>query len=444
MSKKTKSNDLALQFDNVSKMYRLGLVGTSTLSDDLKRWWYRIRGKGDPFALVGQENKREESGGDYVWALRDISFKVKKGEVLGIIGKNGAGKSTLLKLMSQVTEPTEGAIRMKGTTASLLEVGTGMHPELTGKDNVYLNGAILGMTKEEIGRKFNDIVTFSGCAKYIDTPVKRYSSGMKVRLGFAVAVFLEADILVVDEVLAVGDAEFQQKAIRKMQEISMDSDRTVLFVSHNMNSIRRLCQRCLLLEQGRLKMDGHTDQVISEYLSLNAENLTQNLEDRTQGRMGNGDIRFSRAYFTDDKGNTVEHIFSGDPINLHIQYVAKRKVNPEEIILAVQINNVYGEMISGLRTDEMNLEMDPIEGEGEFVIRFPQVLLRGAIYNFRLRINGGGNTSQDTIMDQIDNAISLHVIPGDIWKTGKTNKPGSLAILPAEISHKNAIEDSQA
>jgi lipopolysaccharide transport system ATP-binding protein len=224
--------------ENLSKQYRLGLVGTGTLSHDLNRWWHRIRGKEDPYLKVGEVNDRSSRGGsDYVWALRDINFEVQQGEVLGIIGKNGAGKSTLLKIMSKVTGPTTGRIKAKGRIASLLEVGTGFHPELTGRENIYLNGTILGMTKKEVDRKLDEIVDFAGVARYLDTPAKRYSSGMMVRLGFAVAAHLEPEILIVDEVLAVGDAEFQKKAIGKMQEVSHEGGRTVLFVSHNMASV---------------------------------------------------------------------------------------------------------------------------------------------------------------------------------------------------------------
>ena len=231
-----------LKAENISKQYRLGTVGTGTLGDDLKRWWYAVRGKEDPFIKVGAVNDRSKNATeDYVWALRDINFEVKQGEVLGIIGKNGAGKSTLLKLLSRVTAPTTGSIKTKGRIASLLEIGTGFHPELTGRENIFMNGAVLGMSKNEIKHKLDEIIAFSGCEKYIDTPVKRYSSGMTVRLGFAVAAHLEPEILVVDEVLAVGDADFQKKAIGKMQDLSSGEGRTVLFVSHNMASIQNLC-----------------------------------------------------------------------------------------------------------------------------------------------------------------------------------------------------------
>ncbi|MDT8416126.1 MAG: ABC transporter ATP-binding protein [Flavobacteriaceae bacterium] len=258
-----------LQIENISKQYRLGTVGTGSLAHDLNRWWHTVRGKEDPYLKIGEVNDRgSKATSDYVWALKDINFEVQAGEVLGIIGKNGAGKSTLLKLLSRVTAPTTGAIRTRGRIASLLEVGTGFHGELTGRENIYMNGAILGMTKKEIDSKLDEIIAFSDCERYIDTPVKRYSSGMTVRLGFAVAAHLEPDILVVDEVLAVGDAEFQKKAIGKMQDISGSEGRTVLFVSHNMAAVKSLCTRAIVLENGRKSFEGNVDSAISNYLKI--------------------------------------------------------------------------------------------------------------------------------------------------------------------------------
>lgn len=280
----------AIAFEHISKQYRLGLVSTKTLSHDLRRFWItNVLGKEDPYLKIGEVNDRSTKGkSDYVWALRDIDFKVEQGDVLGIIGKNGAGKSTLLKLLSKVTGPTTGTIRARGRIGSLLEVGTGFHPEMTGRENIFLNGAILGMTRHEIQRKLDEIIDFSGCERYIDTPVKRYSSGMMVRLGFAVAAFLEPEILVVDEVLAVGDAEFQKKAIGKMQDVSKGEGRTVLFVSHNMASVKKLCTKGVLLENGQLRFMGGIEDTIDEYLSnsnqaelgelIKMQSLTSSLE----------------------------------------------------------------------------------------------------------------------------------------------------------------------
>lgn len=260
----------AISFENVSKLYNLGVVGTGMFTNDIYRWFKTsVLKQEDPYFKMGETNDRSKSGNSkFVWALKDISFDVEQGDVVGIIGKNGAGKSTLLKLLSQVTGPTTGRIKTNGRIASLLEVGTGFHPELTGRENIYMNGAILGMTKQEINGKLDEIIDFSGCERYIDTPVKRYSSGMMVRLGFAVAAHLEPEILVVDEVLAVGDAEFQKKAIGKMQDVSKGYGRTVLFVSHNMDSIRSLCKHGILLKNGMVEYTGEVNDVVDRYIQV--------------------------------------------------------------------------------------------------------------------------------------------------------------------------------
>jgi len=263
-------SDIAIKVEGLGKQYRLGEIGTGTISHDLNRWFARLRGKEDPFAKVGEANDRTKKGSsDYVWSLRDVGFEVKKGEVLGIIGRNGAGKSTLLKILSKVTAPTTGTIKVNGRIASLLEVGTGFHPELTGRENIFLNGAILGMTKVEIRSKFDEIVDFSGVERYIDTPVKRYSSGMYVRLAFAVAAFLEPEILIVDEVLAVGDAEFQKKCMGRMKDVSVNDGRTVLFVSHNMTAIQKLCTAGLFLQNGMVLANEAIDPIVDRYLANN-------------------------------------------------------------------------------------------------------------------------------------------------------------------------------
>ena len=269
----------AIEFDHVGKLYQLGQVGTGTLSHDLNRWWQtRVLRREDPYLRIGETNDRASKGqSGFVWALKDISFNVAEGEVVGIIGKNGAGKSTLLKLLSSVTAPTTGEIRTRGRIASLLEVGTGFHQEMTGRENIFMNGTIMGMTRAEINAKLDDIVDFAGVARYLDTPVKRYSSGMTVRLGFAVAAFLEPEILVVDEVLAVGDAEFQKKAIGKMQDVSRGEGRTVLFVSHNMAAMRSLCQRGIVLENGEMVFDGTANDAVTRYLGFTSPDSTRTI-----------------------------------------------------------------------------------------------------------------------------------------------------------------------
>nr|WP_294794351.1 ABC transporter ATP-binding protein [uncultured Mucilaginibacter sp.] len=269
-----------IKVENLSKAYQLGDFGTGTVSRDIERTWARLRGKEDPFLKIGETNDRSVKGtSNMVWSLKDLNFEVEQGDAVGIIGRNGAGKSTLLKLLSRVTSPTIGSIKIKGRIASLLEVGTGFHPELTGRENIFLNGAILGMRKAEIKRKFDEIVNFSGVERYIDTPVKRYSSGMYVRLAFAVAAHLESEILIVDEVLAVGDAEFQKKCLGKMGAISKGEGRTVLFVSHNMSSIEALCNKGILFDKAQIKYQGNIKSTVGFYLNNVINNANQSITD---------------------------------------------------------------------------------------------------------------------------------------------------------------------
>ena len=325
-------SNIVLKIENVSKQYRLGLIGTGTISHDLNRWWHKMRGKEDPYIKIGDINHRDKKSGDYVRALNNINFEVNKGEVLGIIGKNGAGKSTILKLLSQVTNPTTGKIKVKGRIASLLEVGTGFHPELTGRENIYLNGAILGMVKAEISSKLDEIIDFSGVSKYIDTPVKRYSSGMMVRLGFAVAAHLEPEILVVDEVLAVGDADFQKKCIGKMKDIS-GYGRTVIFVSHNMTSIRNLCSKAIVLDKGQVTYSGSVENAIQIYLKKNdlnnLDSIKINIESANR-KYSTGEAFYTQAYIINNK-NKISNSFS---------FREKQKV-----ILVLQVNEVLKNVI---------------------------------------------------------------------------------------------------
>lgn len=310
----------AIEFDHVGKQYRLGLVSTKTLSHDLDRWWKTaVLKQEDPYLKIGETNDRTTTGdSEYVWALQDIDFKVEQGDVVGIIGKNGAGKSTLLKLLSKVTGPTVGVIRAKGRIGSLLEVGTGFHPELTGMENIYMNGAIMGMTKNDVTRRLDEIIDFSGCERYIDTPVKRYSSGMKVRLGFAVAAHLEPEILVVDEVLAVGDAEFQRKAIGKMQEVSQGEGRTVLFVSHNMASIRALCKSGILLENGVVKCTGEVNDVVDTYLADRKFVPDKTIVESNQTCRRN-ELSISRITLNGEEGNVIHLKYPNRDLHFHIE-----------------------------------------------------------------------------------------------------------------------------
>src|ERR1700742_4386580 len=292
-----------IKVENLSKQYRLGSIGTGSLAHDLNRWWHLARGKEDPYLKIGEVNDRTVSGESaYVWSLRDINFEIEQGDTVGIIGRNGAGKSTLLKILSRVTAPTTGSIKIKGRVASLLEVGTGFHPELTGKENIFLNGAILGMRKAEIKRKFDEIVDFAGVERYVDTPVKRYSSGMYVRLAFAVAAHLESEILVVDEVLAVGDAEFQKKCLGKMGDVSKGEGRTILFVSHNMGSILNLCNKGMLLNHGRLYSTGQISNVLTDYNNL--LNTGSNIDGVFNGNL-TGKIEFESISINGQKHSNV-------------------------------------------------------------------------------------------------------------------------------------------
>lgn len=308
-----------IEVREVSKQYRLGQVGTGSLHHDINRWWHKLRGKEDPYLRVGEANDRSKKGSsEYVWALRDISFIVQPGEVLGVIGRNGAGKSTLLKILSRITTPTTGTIQLRGRVASLLEVGTGMHPDLTGRENIYLNGAILGMRKYEIDRKLDAIVDFAGVERYLDTPVKRYSSGMHVRLGFAVAAHLEPDVLIVDEVLAVGDAEFQKKCLGKMQDVSREEGRTVLFVSHNMEALSRICKTALCLQNGRISDYGECSQIVEKYISTEIK-LPAFFKHEPNTSLGNNICRLISAQVINADGQNKNLYFIDEQIGVRVR-----------------------------------------------------------------------------------------------------------------------------
>lgn len=427
-------SNIALSIEKLSKQYRLGEIGTGTLSHDLNRLWAKLRGKEDPYSKVGQVNDRSsQAASEYVWALKDIDFKVSQGEVLGIIGKNGAGKSTLLKLISRVTAPTQGFIKAKGRIASLLEVGTGMHPEMTARENIYLNGAILGMRRNEIAKKFDEIVDFAGCAMYIDTPVKRYSSGMRVRLGFAVAAFLEPEILIVDEVLAVGDAEFQKKAIGKMKEVSRGGGRTVLFVSHNMGSIRTLCSRAIVLEQGMQVFDGTADESINHYLTSNKVDLIEDLATRTD-RVGNGKLLFTEVKMLNTKGDLAQEIISGDKVRFIIRYKTEGAILSNRFLLGITFWDKDENRVLGFSSDEMGVEFHQFEQTGEFVFDIPSLALRGGIYDMKLVATEGG-TKAEHMLDNISNVFSLTILPGDFWSVGRSNRSSNMVLLNGMLHH---------
>lgn len=373
--------DIILKAENISKQYRLGTVGTGTLSHDLNRWWHRIRGKEDPYLKVGETNDRSIKGdSDYVWALQDINFEVKRGEVLGIIGKNGAGKSTLLKILSKVTAPTTGIIKSRGRIASLLEVGTGFNPELTGRENIYLNGAILGMTKKEISSKIDEIIAFSGCERYVDTPTKRYSSGMTVRLAFAVAAFLEPEILVVDEVLAVGDAEFQKKAIGKMQDISKEGGRTVLFVSHNMAAVKSLCTRGIVLENGKIKLIGEVEQAVSYYLSGDSEVMNQKIF----GKKHSNEIFTLKEISINNENKTINDPLSENE-SIELKTIISINNNQSQRYhITYHLYNEMGEAMFSFSNRNRNLMLK--NGNNKLTCKFPSSFFQSGQYFLSLFI----------------------------------------------------------
>lgn len=403
----------AIEFDHVGKQYRLGLVSTKTLSHDLNRWWQTaVLKKEDPYLKIGEVNDRSSFGSsEYVWALRDIDFKVEQGDVMGIIGKNGAGKSTLLKLLSKVTGPTVGEIRARGRIGSLLEVGTGFHPEMTGRENIFMNGAIMGMTKNDVSSKLDEIIAFSGCERYIDTPVKRYSSGMKVRLGFAVAAHLEPEILVVDEVLAVGDAEFQKKAIGKMQEVSQGEGRTVLFVSHNMASIRNLCYHGVLLENGGVRFIGKIEDVINEYLInrdyVHFDNLMERFNNRPIPESYIESVCFKGA-----NGRKISSAMAGEPLDIVIAFYNGQKKNAK---INVGIYDAIGDKRLHLSTEYICQESSfKDKQDGSVVFHFDKCPLPGGSYVLNLAFWVQGERA-----DWIKNMVTLDVSDGDFYRCGK-------------------------
>lgn len=375
---------VAIKIENISKQYRLGLVSTRTLSHDLNRWWQtNILGKEDPYLKIDEGTRDRHSNresvvfNEYIWALKGINLEIGQGEVLGIIGKNGAGKSTLLKILSKVTAPTTGTIKAKGRIASLLEVGTGFHQEMTGRENIFMNGAVLGMKKSEIKSKFDEIIEFSGIERYIDTPVKRYSSGMLVRLGFAVAAHLEPEILIVDEVLAIGDAEFQKKAIGKMQNISKEEGRTVLFVSHNMASIKELCTKGILLEEGSITDFDDTNKIVTKYLTK-LKNLIVSNEWLGEKRPGNEYTKLIKAILINSKTEPINYAYINQKIGLCVEYEVLK-----DVPFFTHGINVYDGLGNHLFTshDNIKYEGNKIKKKGIYKIAawIPENLLQNGL-----------------------------------------------------------------
>lgn len=420
-----------LKVENISKQYRLGLVGTGSMAHDLNRWWHRVRGKEDPYLKIGEENDRATKGkSDYVWALRDINFEVQPGEVLGIIGKNGAGKSTLLKILSRVTAPTTGVIKTRGRIASLLEVGTGFHGELTGRENIYMNGAILGMTKKEITQKLDEIVDFSSCERYIDTPVKRYSSGMTVRLGFAVAAHLEPDILVVDEVLAVGDAEFQKKAIGKMQDVSRTEGRTVLFVSHNMAAVKSLCTRGIVLENGKNAFEGSAEESVGWYLKGSFNVNSQDLMKR-EDRKGNRALLFTDVKLFNDKGISTINIFTNEKCEFKFYYDVIKPDDIQKFILSVIIYDVNDNIVASFPSDEFLIDFDT--SKNYIKLKIKRFALRPGDY-FVSIYSFNNNTDPSNYIDTIEKVFNFSILGIKLKENSRVIRNGNFSFIEAEYS----------
>ena len=406
----------ALEFNDISKLYHLGKINSQYFSDELSRWWtMKVRRKEDPLLTIDPINDLNGKGeSDYVWALKDINFKVEQGDVVGIIGKNGAGKSTLLKILSQITSPTTGTIKINGRIGSLLEVGTGFHSEMTGRENIFLNGAILGMRRQEIAKKLDEIVDFSGCERYIDTPVKRYSSGMKTRLGFAVAATLDPEILVVDEVLAVGDVEFREKAIDKMRELSQTEGRTVLFVSHNIPSVRNLCKTGVVLKNGRMDYIGNIDGAIDHYLMRNQVVEPDAAFPQATVRGGNGALKFQYIRLLSKNGVERSVFEVGEECTVEVGYQATEALkvcNQSRITVSIMSSSTK-QVVAWLSSSMFVNKIDTNSSTIRF--RIPKLMLTEGIYQLKLYVSVDSQAA-----DEIFDAAQLEIVYQDYFGTGK-------------------------
>lgn len=400
-----------ISIENISKSYQLGVIGTGTFRGDVQRWWAKFRGKPDPFLKIDHEERRNLVG-ETIWALKDINFTVQQGNAVGIIGRNGAGKSTLLKILSQVTAPTSGEVKVRGRMASLLEVGTGFHPELTGRENIFLNGTILGMSRREIERKFDEIVDFSGVETYIDTPVKRYSSGMYVRLAFAVAAHLEPDILIVDEVLAVGDVAFQKKCLGKMEDVTKGG-RTILFVSHNMAAIENLCTQGVYLDEGKVKFLGATNDAVQFYLREVDEINNIPVSER-KDRQGNGALRVTELTFRDASNREAQVFRTGDDVVIDLKYESFSQTVLRNVTVSLAIDSHLGYRIAIVNNEMAGSDFETVDTSGIFRCQLPQIPLAAGRYNitFFITVNG-------IVTDWIMRAAVLEVEASDFYNTGR-------------------------
>lgn len=410
----------AIVVENLSKAYQLGDFGTGTISRDLERYWARLRGKEDPFLKIGESNDRTTKGSsDIVWSLKDLNFIIERGQAVGIIGPNGAGKSTLLKILSRVTSPTTGNVRIRGRVASLLEVGTGFHPELTGRENIFLNGAILGMRRHEIKKKFDEMVDFAAVERYVDTPVKRYSTGMYVRLAFAVAAHLESEILIVDEVLAVGDAEFQKKCLGKMNTISKGEGRTILFVSHNMASIQALCSQTITITKGEISFQGGTQEGVGRYYQLIKENNRAELIRRKSGSPSEvADFMFTSV-------NTLSPLATGQEAIFEVTLNAKDNYKAVSVGLVVRDENQ--QIVTTFFTRHSSDAFHARKGTNRFVCKIPKLALIPGTYSFSLWSAKEGVITSD----YLENALEFTVEQGDFYGNGfipNMNAHGSICV----------------
>jgi len=411
-------SDIALKVENLYKRYRLGAVDRQAFKEDVISWWASVQGKPDPYeqyitsnelAAITDSEDMKKLKARFVWALQDINFEVKKGEIVGIIGKNGAGKSTLLKILSKTTTPTKGQVKVNGRIASLLEVGTGFHGDLTGRENIYLNGAILGMNRNEIKKHLDEIIAFAGVDAYIDTPVKRYSSGMYVRLAFAVGAHLLSDILIVDEVLAVGDAEFQKKCIGKMQNVSTGEGKTVLFVSHNMASVQALCNLGLFIESGVIKMFSNMDDVALAYQNSKLDNKQNYFVWGDEARPSNLNVKILSMSLLNDDGYIVSNLTTDDSFRINIEF---QVTNPTKLGLTIIVSDINDTIIfCSINNHEKKYYGDLMSvGQYQSYCTVPSYLLNTGNYSVSLIIFG---TSLLTSME-IKNIFSFEILDGNI------------------------------
>lgn len=421
--------NIVIKVENISKQYRLGITGTGSFHHDVNRWWHQLRGKEDPYAKVGLLNDRTTvADSPYVWALRDINFEVRHGEVMGVIGRNGSGKSTLLKILSRTTAPTFGEVKIRGRVASLLEVGTGFHPELSGRDNIFLNGAILGMTRQEIKRKFDEIIAFAGVERYVDTPVKRYSSGMYVRLAFAIAAYLEPEILIVDEVLAVGDAEFQRKCIGKMNDVATKDGRTVLFVSHNIGVINQLCKTTALLRNGLLHSFGETLSVTREYLSSDAPSDGQVV---LEGRPG-ARLLFTRVFIQDHLDNVSAELDVLRGFTVGLEYTVYQQIDTIQLAVRFETNDDIAVFTTSYSDSGNPAELKTTPGNYSISIKVPGNFLMPGSY----KISALAHRSSREAYDTRESVLSFNVNETGTKFSNTGGEYKKIGIVMKELSWK--------